>query len=308
MELMTTTILTCGRVTWTNILSPTNEDIRQLVDRYPSFHPLNLADCLTELEFPKLDHHDDYLFLVVQFPFWDAKAQISRAAEIDIFITKGVLVTSHRGELKPINEMFSEAQCNEKIRSELMGSGASPLLYHLLNRLVDYCFPIVKKVDEHLRSVEEVLFKKDMRQLLKELALVRRDIIALRRIIHPQLSVVRSLEEGQWHFIHDELDIYWSDINDHLAQLSALLDEHHEVVSGLSDTVDALASHRIDEVVRLLTIVTVVTLPITVLSTIFSMNIILPMSRHPLLFYGLMVLGLALAGIWLRYLHTKNWL
>ncbi len=305
---MTTTILTQGRVTWTNIIHPTPEDLQQLGQCYPQFHPLNLQDCANELEIPKLEHHDNYLFLVVQFPYWDEEDKISRPAEIDIFITKGILVTSHRGELKPIVDMFQECQNDETIRADLMGSGASPLLYQLLDRLVNYCFPIVHKVQRRLRGIEDVLFSMDTRRLLQQMALVRRDIIALRRIMRPQYDIVRGLEQGQWTFIHDELDIYWRDISDHLEQLNGLLEDYTEIASGLSETIDTLASHRIDEVVRLLTIVTVVTLPVTVLSTIFSMNILLPYSRHPLLFYAVLVIGVSLAVFWLRYLHKKNWL
>ncbi len=233
---------------------------------------------------------------------------MSRPAEIDIFITKDELITVHRGELAPMNEIFLEAQTDERARENLMAGGASHLLYQLLNRLIDYCYPIVKKVDKNLRATEDNLFKQSTREILEELALLRRDIISLRRILHPQIQVVKELEEGQWYFIHDELDLYWSDLSDHLAQLNAFLDEHAEVVHGLSDTVDALASHRIDEVVRLLTIVTVITLPLTVLSTIFSMNILLPFSQHSWLFYILIILGVALALIWIRFLRSRRWL
>src|SRR3972149_4625997 len=106
---MATDILTHGRVTWTHIVRPTAEDIRDLAARYPQFHALNLQDCLTESEFPKLDHHDDYLFLVVQMPVRDDRERISRPAEVDIFVAKGTLVTSHGGRLPPLADLFARA-------------------------------------------------------------------------------------------------------------------------------------------------------------------------------------------------------
>jgi magnesium transporter len=304
---MSTTLLTHGRVTWTNIVNPTKDDVDQLAARYPQIHPLNLKDCLTELEFPKLDHHDDYVFLVVQFPFWDASEKISRPAEIDIFVAQGALVTSHRGELKPLVQLFENAQADEARRAELMEHGASPLLYHLLNALVDYCFPIVHKVNQHVKHIEEQMFHADTRRLLDDISMVRRDIIALRSILKPQLGVMDALVRGTWPFIHADLDPYWGDICDHLSQLCSLLDEYAEVVSGVSETIDTLASHRIDEVVRLLTIVTVLTLPITVISTIFSMNIWLPFHEHPLMFYSLMGIGICIAGSTIWYLRKRRW-
>ncbi len=305
---MSTTILTHDRVTWTDIVHPTPEDVEELAARYPQFHPLNLQDCLTEREIPKLDHHDNYLFLVVHLPFWDACERISRPAEVDIFIAQGVLVTSHRGELKPLVELAARAQADAGLRAELMGRGASPMLHYLLNMLVDYCFPIVRHVGKNLRHIEERMFRDDTRRLLHEVAVVRRDIIALRSILKPQLDIIKKLVEGQWPFVHEELDPYWGDIGDHLAQLCSILDEDAEIVGGLSETIDTLASHRIDEVVRLLTIVTILTLPITVPATILSMNIVMPMAEHPLLFYGVVGLGLALTFFLIWYLRRRSWL
>jgi magnesium transporter len=305
---MTLTTLSCGHVSWINLVDPVPEDIQQLAARFPHFHPLNLQDCLTELEFPKLDHHDDYVFLVVQFPYWDADKRISRPAEVDIFIADGLLITSHRNELKPLRDMFDTAQKDEAARSGWMEHGASPLLYQIMNSLVDYCYPIVHRVHQNLLLEEEEMFQSNPRHLLQDVAVVRRDIISLRSILKPQREVVKGLILGKWTFIHDDLDPYWGDINDHLSQLCSLLDEYSEVVNGLADTIDTLASHRIDGVVRVLTIVTILTLPITVLSTVFSMNLNLPFGEHPMLFYLIVGLGIALTVFLLWYLRKQSWL
>lgn len=305
---MPTSILKHNDVTWTNIDHPLQEDIAALGHRFPNFHPLNLKDCLTDLEYPKLDHHDHYLFLIVQMPVWDSVERISRPAEIDIFISHNNLVTSHRGELKPLVQMFITAECDPEKREEWMGHGASPLLYHLLTALVDYCFPIAQKVGGNLRHIEENLFRDQTSHLLHEVAIVRRDIIVLRSIFKPQYEIIQALIKGSWPFIEEHLDPYWGDIGDHLAQLCMLMDQYAEVIDGLSDTIDTLASHRIDEVMRLLTVTTVLTLPVTLLATVFGMNILMPGSDHPLLFFGIVILGIILT-IWLViYLRRKRWL
>jgi len=223
-------------------------------------------------------------------------------------VAQGVLVTSHRGELKPLVELAAKAQADASLRAELMGRGASPMLHYLLDMLVDYCFPIIRRVGKNLRHIEDNMFHNDTRGMLHEVAVVRRDIITLRSIIKPQLDILNALIRGQWSFIHEELDPYWGDVGDHLAQLCSILDEDAELVSGLSETMDTLASHRIDEVVRLLTIVTILTLPITVPATILSMNIVMPMSQHPLLFYGVVGLGLGLTAFLVWYLRRRSWL
>jgi magnesium transporter len=304
---MPTTILTHGRVTWTEILQPTEEDIQQLSARYPSFHALNLQDCLTELEIPKLDHYDDYVFLVVQFPVWEAVEKIPQPAEVDIFVARGTLATSHRGQLKTLERLFAQAQTDGARRTELMEQGASPLLYRLLDALVDDCFPLVQQVERGLRKVEAELFSRDSRAVLNKIALLRRTVIALRHSLHPQLEIVRCLERGNWPFIHEELDIYWSDLSDHLGQICATLDQHAEVLAALSETVDILASHRIDEVVRLLTIVTVLTMPLTLLATIFGMNVFIPFQDHPA-FFVILGLGLGLTVLLILVLNKRRWL
>jgi magnesium transporter len=305
---MTTTIINTEHVTWTNIVKPTWNDIEQLQDRYPQFHRLNLNDCMTDLEFPKLDHHDGYVFLVAQFPLWDAHSLICCPAEIDIFVGKGVLVTSHQGELKPLNDLFASIQNDPAVDEQLMLHGASPLLYEVLNILVQYCYPILHKVNQKIRHIEHELFGTDTPQILQDVALARRDVIALRHILIPQINVIDELESGNWPFIHDDLDIYWGDIGDHLAQIKSMLDEQREVIAGLSETIDTLSSHRIDEMVRLLTLVTLVSVPITVIATIFGMNMDLPYGSHPLSFYAVTALGIVATILFVWYLQRRHWL
>ncbi|MCZ7674074.1 MAG: magnesium transporter CorA family protein [Chloroflexi bacterium] len=305
---MTTTIFTSEYVTWTNIVIPTDDDINQLQERYPQFHQLNLNDCMTDLEFPKLDHHDGYIFLVTQFPRWDVESLICQPAEIDIFVSKGVLVTSHQADLKPLNDLFDRVQNDPTAHEQLMLHGASPLLYEVLNVLVQYCYPILQKVNQKIRHIEQNLFNADTHHILQEVALARRDIISLRHILIPQIKVIYELERGEWRFIHDDLDIYWGDIGDHLEQIKSMLDEQREVIDGLSETIDTLASHRIDEVVRLLTLITLISVPITVIATIFGMNMALPYGNHPLAFYAInaIAIGVTLTFIW--HLRRKHWL
>jgi magnesium transporter len=306
---MSTTVLQHGRVTWTNIVKPTPADIEQLQAAFPHIHPLNLRDFINDVEFPKIDHHDDYLFLVVQLPRWDAQVKISHPSEVDILISRGVLITSHAGNLKPLNELFARAQANEAIRDELMSCGASPLLYEILHNLIDYCFPILDKVNQNIRHIEEHLFQDDTEHILQDVAVIRRDVIALRHILRPQYDIIHTLEKGNWPFIHDDLTLYWSNLGDHLAQLRAMLDEHIDVINGLSDTLDTLASHRIDGVVRILTLITILTAPLTLLATIFGINVdLLPKEFHLLLFVIVNIVGISLTIILLRYLQRRHWL
>lgn len=305
---MSTDILQYGRVSWINITNPTPEDMQSLAEQYPNFHPLHLGDSLSELELPKLDVGDDYLFIVAQLPRWNGEARVCYPTEIDIFVASGVLVTIHANEIKPLHELFTAAQADEARRQAMMGQGASPLLYQLMDTLVDYCDPILEKVNQTIRHIELSLFEEDMEHILYEVAVARRGVIAIRHILRPQLDVMRELGKGSWPFIQGHLDMYWDDIADHLSRLLAMLDEHVEVIGGLSDTIDTLASHRIDGVIRLLTIITILTVPLTLLSTIFGMNVDLPYGAGPALFYTVNAIGVVLTIGVILYLRRRSWL
>ena len=191
---MTTYTLTHAQVTWVNIVGTTEEDLAELARLYPQFHPLNLHDCLAQLEYPKVDHHDDYLFLIMHFPVFEKRQRLSLANEVDIFVASGLLVTAHQGQLKPLVELFDACTQDPAAREQYMGHGASPLMHVVIDRLVNYCFPIVAKVDSQIYHIEENLFADRPRHILEEIAVVRRDLIALRRIIRPQHDVLCALE------------------------------------------------------------------------------------------------------------------
>ncbi|NLS79541.1 MAG: magnesium/cobalt transporter CorA [Chloroflexi bacterium] len=267
-----------GKVTWVNIEQPTPEDVQVLRRNY-DFHPLELEDCLSNIERPKIDEHENYLFIVMHFPVYDSKSQVSHPSEVDFFVGQGFLVSVHDGDLKPIYQLFDDCQKFEKTRSRIMGRGASRLLYSVIDRLVDYCEPVLRKVDSNIRQIEGNIFSEDMRRVVGDISIVRRDIIALRRIIRPQIPIVRNLEVEDRPFIREDLDVYFSDIVDHLTRLWDMLEDHREVVEGLSETSDSVISYRLNDTMRILTIISVIMLPLSLISGIYGMNVDLPLDH-----------------------------
>jgi magnesium transporter len=305
---MTTQTLTYGRVTWTDISQATENDIRLLKANHPSFHPLDLEDLLSRIERPKLDEYDDYLFVVMQFPIWDPKNRVSRATEVDMFIGHGYLVTVHDGVLKPLNSLFLQCQEDETLRHKYMGKGSSRLFYAVIDSLVDYILPILYKVDANIRNIEEDLFTQDLRHVIEDITFVRRDVIALRRIIRPQIGIVANLEKADRPFIHEELEVYFGDILDHLQKASDLLTDYDEVIEVLAESADTLASHRINEVMRILTVISVIMLPLTLISGIYGMNVSLPMHENPYAF-TMIIGGMFLIMATMLYIfRRRKWL
>jgi magnesium transporter len=299
--------VTEDKVSWIDITHPTQEDISHLRRYYP-FHPLDLEDCLSDIERPKVDEYEDYLFMVMHFPIYDADQRVSRISELDIFIGSGYLITLHHGELRPLLRLFEECQKDERARAKHMRKGAGQLLYGLLDRAVDYVMSILGKVGARIANVEEIIFTEDMRHIVEELSLIRRDVIALRRIIKPQIAVISNLERKDRPFIREGMDVYFGDILDGFSRAWDELEDHREIIESLSATSDSITSYRINETMRALTLISVLLLPLSLLAGIYGMNVSLPLQSHPLAFGGILVLMLLMVLGLLAWFRYRKWL
>jgi magnesium transporter len=302
-------VLTHGRITWVNIERPAPQDMETLRQRYPHFHPLDLEDCLSRIERPKIDEYEEYLFIIMQFPVFDASSRISKPGEVDLFIGKGYLVTVHDGDLWPIAKLFDDCQLDEIVREKHMSRGASRLMHDVIDRLVDDCFPILYKVDANIREIEEDIFTGEVPGVVRELSWVRRDIIALQRIVKPQIAILYNLAQQDRPFIREDLDVYFDDVLDHLRKAWDMLQDHRDVVEGLDDTANTLTSYRLGEIMKILTIISVTLLPLTLLAGIYGMNIALPLDENSPYSFGIILLVMAfmVAGM-LLYFRKKRWI
>jgi magnesium transporter len=301
--------LTYAGLRWIDIQQPSAAEMDYLRERFP-FHPLDLEDCLSTVQRPKLDDYaaEGYLFIVLHFPRFNKRTRHTAMAEVDIFVGRDYIVTTHDGMLKPLAQLFLDAQGSEARRAQLMGRGAGYLFYCILDELVNYCFPIMDKIDQHTTTIESRIFDRNVRTLVEELSFVRRDIITLRRIIRPNIPVVRQLENRERAFLNLDEDVYFGDIVDHLNKQWDMLEDNRELIEGLNATLDSLTSHRINEVIKTLTIISVVLLPMTLLASIYGMNIGLPFADHGSAF--LIVVGLMLTGatLMIAYFRWRDWL
>jgi magnesium transporter len=280
-----------------------------LRQNYPFFHPLDLEDCLSRIERPKIDEYDDYLFIIMQMPVFDTSSRVSRPGEVDMFIGAGYLVTVHDGLLWPITNLFDDCQADAQVRQKHMGRGASRLLHDLIDRLVDYCFPILYKVDANLREIEEDIFTEQVPDIVREISWLRRDIIALQRIVKPQIAIVANLEDKDRPFIREDLDVYFGDVLDHLHKAWDMLEDHRDVIEGLNDTANTLTTYRLNEVIKILTIISVVMLPLTLLAGIYGMNLELPLDeRSPYSFVVVILLMVLMAGGMILYFRKRRWI
>jgi len=190
-----------------------------------------------------------------------------------------------------------------------MSRGASRLMHDVIDRLVDYCFPILYKVDANIREIEEDIFTGEVPGIVRELSWVRRDIIALQRIVKPQIAILSNLAQQDRPFIREDLDVYFDDVLDHLRKAWDMLQDHRDVIEGLDDTANTLTSYRLGEIMKILTIISVTLLPLTLLAGIYGMNISLPLDESSPYSFGIILLVMAfmVAGM-LLYFRKKRWI
>jgi len=299
--------LTLGNLTWINIENPTEKETEYLAQNY-NFHPLDLDDCLSRTQRPKIDEYKSYLFLVFHFPAFNKEASVTTSSQISVFIGKDYLITLHKGELKPLVKLFKECQIDEESRQEYFSQGPGYLLYRIMDRLVDYCLPIVNRIGSNIEEVEDNIFANEMPRAIKEISVLRRDVISFRRIIWPMRAVIGSLESRVRRFTKMDLSVYFGDMVDHVDKIWDALDEYKEIIEGLNDTHDSLATNRTNEVVRMLTIIATILLPLTVLASIYGMNIPLPFQNSPYAFVFLLAIWIAIISGILYFFRRQHWI
>jgi magnesium transporter len=299
--------LSAHGLTWVQLDSPTGHEAAQLAERF-GWHPLDLEDVLSKRQRPKVDEYPEYLFSVLHFPAYDKAIQRLNAAELDVFLGPDFLITLPNAELLPVTRLFARCEQDEELRDSLFSKGSGYLLYHVLDDLFDYCFPILDKIGHKLDSVEDEMFEGRAEEIVRDISNVKQEIISYRKIIKPERSTLRVLEGRVQRFLPQELDLYFDDIVDAAERIWDLLDNYKEVVEGLEQTNESVISHRQNDVLRVLTVFSVVLLPLTLISGIFGMNVHFPGFGTAEAFWVIIGVMVGLAAGLVGFFRLKRWL
>src|SRR4030042_3984444 len=217
--------ISCGKLTWVYLEKPTDKEVEFLAENFP-FHPLNLDDIVSRVQRPKLDEYEDHIFLVLHFPVFNKQSQVTVSSEINLFVAEKYIVTVHcNADIKPLAKFFKECQLDEDLRMSYMSRSSGYLLYHILDRLTNYCFPLLYKLSDNIDKVEDLIFSRTVPETVREISLIRRDLISFRRVIHPQISVIEELEKEEYAFFKEDQEIYFGDIADHIRKIWDALGE-----------------------------------------------------------------------------------
>ncbi len=267
--------LAASGLTWVNVVSPDVETAQELAERF-GWHPLDVEDIVSKRQRPKVDDYEDegYLFAVLHFPIYDKNVQRLNAGELDLFIGHDYVVTIPHGALHPVTRLFARCEEDDAYREQLFARGSGRLLYDILDDLFDYCFPILDKIAHKLDGIEDEMFEGRSQEVVRDISNVKQEIISYRKIIKPERSTLRVLERRVETFLPDDLEDYFDDIVDSAERIWDLLDNYKEVVDGLESTNESVLAHRQNDVLRLLTVISVTILPLTIVTGLFGMNVL----------------------------------
>ena len=302
-------VITNG-LTWINIQQPDESTADYLKNLKKRFHPLNIQDSIEVNQTPKIDIYRNYTFLVLHFPVYNFEQQRIRVFELNIFIGRNYLITIPAEKIDVLDKYFRYYK-NVVAKKEQKGfrSTSAFLLYKIIDRLYRATLPLVNTMAENINRVEHEIYEENTKVAVKDLMLVRRNVLHLRRIMEPQQLIINSLANLKISFFPGEVTVYYKDVRDYLNRVWATIQGFKDFVEGLNDTNEALISHRTNEVIKALTIIYVSLLPLTLLTGIYGMNIVgLPFADHSqalVILAGVMVA--ILVGTFL-FLKKKDWL
>jgi magnesium transporter len=292
---------------WIHIEHPRNSHRAWLEERF-DFHPLDYEDVFSRNQRPKIDEYPDYLFIVLHFPRFDKAVGRLGAAELDLFVGPDYLITLPNQPLQPVEYLFERCRSNEELREQYFSKGAGYLLYRILDDCVDASFPMLRKMGNKLERIEDEIFEGRSREVVRDISNVKQEIINFRKIVRPQRVVIGDLERTKQRYLVDDLDVYFDDINDASERIWQMLEGYKETVEALEATNESVISHGLNDVLRVLTVLSVVFLPLTLIASVWGMNVHVPGEGSVAMFWAIMgAMAVILVGmIW--FFRRRGWL
>src|SRR3954449_8460109 len=274
------------------------------------FHALDFEDVLSRNQRPKIDVYDDYLFIVLHFPIFDSAAGRLGAGELDLFVGPGYLVTIPNQPLQPVEYLFERCRSKEEMREQLFSRGSGYLLYRLVDDSFDYCFPMLRKIGNKLDALEDEIFEGRSEEGVRDISTVKQEAINCRKVIRPQRPVLRDLEKVKTRYLATDLDleIYFDDIVDAHERIWDMLENYKEVVEALAETNESVISHRVNDILRVLTSISVIVLPLTLIASIWGMNVGVPGEGNDTDFYVIVGGMLVMFAGMVAYFPRRGWL
>jgi magnesium transporter len=293
-----------GVTVWVDLTSPTPEEGRILSDVF-HFHPLAVEDALSATHHPKIESYGDYLYLILHRIDFEAPEHCFVTHDVDFFLGSTYLVSIHSGS-RSIDRVSKVCEQN----SMALGEGPAALMHRIVDMMVDNYRPEIDELSDRLDSLEKEVFEHTNARLARDILDFKRDVSSLRRVVQPQRDVVGRLARREFSLIDEQIAYRFRDVYDHLVRLADESTVFQDRISSLLDAHLSLVSNQLNSVMKVLTVIATVFMPLTFITGLYGMNVDLPHFGlgGTTMFWVLMVLMMGVSVGMLVYFHSRDWI
>jgi magnesium transporter len=275
-----------------------------------SFHPLAIDDALQETHVPKVDDWGKFLYIVLHSVVFNADLDDHiDTQELDIFLGPNYIVTHHDHPILPVEKVWSYIQRDDRH----LKYGVDHLLYRLADELVASYMPAVEALDDLIDTLEDEVFNQPSPATLSMIFSAKRAVLHLRRIIGPQREVMNKLARDDYRVIDSKARVYFRDVYDHLVRLHDITESIRDLVGGTLDSYLSVINNRMNEIMKTLTLITTLFMPLSFITSFFGMNFFLPVApltswvSRPIFMLAMLLLVLMPVGMFF-WIRRRGWM
>jgi len=295
-----------GVLVWVDLTNPSPEEGRQILTGLFHFHELAVEDALSDLEYPKVESYGDYLYLILHRIDFDAPEHRFRTHDVDFFLGANYLVSIHTGDSRSIEQIANVCTRN----SLALGEGCAALLHRIVDSMVDNYRPEIEELSDRLDALEERVFAGAGANLAKDILDFKKDVASLRRVVQPQRDVVGRLARREFDLIDEQVAYRFRDVYDHLVRLADESMFFQDRITSLLDANLAIVSNQLNTIMKILTVIATVFMPLTFITGLYGMNVDLPHFGlgGEAMFWVLMGIMIGVVIIMLVYFRRRGWI
>jgi len=301
-------IIESNNLKWIDIKGPTENDLKWLKDNF-NLHPLVLNQLLPRLDFPKVENFGDYIFLVLFYPSYNIKTKSVTPLEVDLIISPSYVITNHYQDVVPLRFIFNKCNLYNEQKQEYFKDGSWFLSYHIVRKFLTTSFPKLKNVKEEIANIENDIFNKnDYAKTVVKIATLQRDLIGFQKIIEPHEFVLMNFVQSSAEIFNKQSQPYFKNLVHLFKHIENIASNSERVLKTLDETNQSLLNTRTNEIIKILTIFSVIVFPLNLFASLFGMNTHLPIVKHEYSFW--IVLGIMGAGALfvLAVFKAKKWI
>jgi magnesium transporter len=290
---------------WVDLANPTPDEIGILSGAF-GFHELSIEDAVSELHHPKVEDYQAYLYVILHGIDFKGSEHRFATQDIDFFLGPNYLVTVHDDRSRSVKELRDVCARN----THAVGEGPAALMHRIVDAMVDHYRPEVDKLDERIDGIEREVFSRPRPDVVKRLLTLKRDIMSLRRVVLPERDVVNRLGRREFDVIPEGIAYRFRDVYDHLVRITDESIIFQDRLTGLIEAHLSAVSNRLNQVMKVLTVISTIFMPLTVLTGMWGMNVPLPTlpGGDGAQFWWVLGLMLAISGLMLGFFRVIRWL